>query len=248
MEKNQTSCPKAVCQKIFRAITFSPAFSTIRRISSPAKSYGNPPLPNSDSPRRSLDIKTKLTSPQRSKPRGKEGSEVPIKFDYTTRLPTPPIEKPKPIITLNGSNQTNGQVPPAWMAQQAKALSTDMVQSGKPIVSSNGQQADNKSKPKADMSNRKIQVQIERHQANKEESKKPIQHYDDTFSAYINQTKKRIMSHYQDNGENSPKVVGHGQGHGGIGKDHHFSNYIDQTKRKIRTTSSLKDWSESFFK
>ncbi|XWS31621.1 hypothetical protein CRYUN_Cryun23aG0092100 [Craigia yunnanensis] len=250
MEKNQTSCPRLLCEKIYRAITLGPAFSTIHRISirkqtlSPAKHARNPSLPKSDTPM----IKTKLTSPQRPKPTGKEGSEVPIKFDYTTRLPTPPTEKPKPITALNGSTQTNGQVPLACMAQQAKApkLSTDMVQSGKPIVPGNGQQAQNKSKPKTEKSNGQIQVQIERHQANKEEGRKPTQHYDDTFSAYIYQTKKRIMSNDQDYGENSPKVVGHG--HGGIGKDHHFSDYIDQAKRKIRTTSSIKDRSEYFIK
>ena len=252
MEKNQTSYPKAVCEKIFRAITFGPAFSTIRRISSrrqtpsPAKYAGNPSLPNSDPPIRPLDIKTKLTSPQRPKPTSEDGSVVPIKFDYTTRFPNPPTEKPKPTA-LNSSTQNNGQLPLAWMAQQTKPPkpSKDMVQSGKPIVSGNGQQAQNKSKrtkPKAEKSNGQIQVQIERHQANKEEGKKPTQHYDDTFSAYIYQTKERIMSHDQDYGENSPKVVGHG--HGGISKDHHFSDYIDQTKRKIRTTSSIKDRSE----
>ncbi|XWS46775.1 hypothetical protein CRYUN_Cryun14cG0097100 [Craigia yunnanensis] len=236
MEKNQTNCPKAVCEKIFRAITFGPAFSTIRRISSrqqtpsPTKYARNPSLPNSDPPIRPLDIKTKQTSPQRPKPTSEDGSEVLIKFDYTTRFPSPPTEKPKPTA-LNGSTQNNGQVPLAW---------TDMVQSGKPIVPGNGQQAEK--------SSGQIQVQIERHQANKEEGKKPTQHYEDTFSAYIYQTKKRIMSHDQDSGENSPKLVGHshGHGHGGIGKDYHFSDYIDQTKTTIRTTSSIKDRSESF--
>ncbi|XVF32638.1 hypothetical protein REPUB_Repub17cG0099600 [Reevesia pubescens] len=202
MEKNQTSCPKAVCEKIFRTFTFGPAFSTIRRISSrqktsssPAKHARNPSLPNSDPPRRPLDIKTKMTSSQGPKPTSKEGSEVPIKFDYTTQLPTSPTVKPKPIT------------------------STDMVQSGKPIVgvAGNGQHAQNyKSKPKAEKSNGQMQVQIE-----------GTQHYDDTFSAFIYQTRKRIMSPDEDYGENSSKVAG--QGHGGIGKDHHFSDYINQT-------------------
>ncbi|XVE77738.1 hypothetical protein DITRI_Ditri13aG0086700 [Diplodiscus trichospermus] len=257
MEKNQTTYPKAVCEKIFRAITFVPAFTTIRRISnrqqtpsSPAKYARNPSLPTSDHPTTApLDVKTKLTSPQRPKPpASKEGSEVPINFDYTTRLPAPPTDqKPKPTA-LNGSTQSNigQQLPLAQMAQHPKTPkpSTDMVRSGKPIVSGNGQQAPNKSKPLAEKSNGPIE-----HQANKEGAKKPTPHYDERFSRYIDQTKKK-MSHDQESAENPPKLVGnsHGRGHGGIAKDHHFSDYIDQTKRKIRTTSSIKDRSDSFFK
>ncbi|WRX07725.1 hypothetical protein QQP08_000212 [Theobroma cacao] len=274
MEKNQTTCPKAVCEKIFKAITFAPAFSTIRRISSrrhtpsPVKHPRNPSLPNSDPPIRPLDIKPKLTSPQRPKPTSAEGSEVPINFDYTTRSPTPPTESPKPIA-LNGSIQNiNGQVPHACTAQQAKAPkpSTDMVQSGKPTVPGNGQQvsgvasrtepgtsvlsAESKPKHKSENSKGQIQVQIERRQANREEEGKKPTHYDDTFTAYISRAKKRITSHDQEYGENSSKVLGHNHGHGhrGTGKDHHFSDYIDRTKRTIRTTSSIKDKSESFFK
>lgn len=103
-----------------------------------------------------------------------------------------------------------------------------MVQSGKPIVSAGKSNKDNA-------------------------AEKSKQHnYGDKFSAYIHRTRKRIMSHDdQDHNEDKgPKVDGHGHGHGhgGIGKDHYFSDYIDKTKRKIRTTSSIKDWSESFFK
>ncbi|XVF72483.1 hypothetical protein PTKIN_Ptkin12aG0124700 [Pterospermum kingtungense] len=202
MDKNHqtSSCPKAVCEKIFRAITFGP----IRRISShqqtpsPVKYVPNPTVPNADPP----IIKTKLTSPvQPLKPTSKEGSEIPIKFDYTS------------------TRRSNPQ-PTGHLVQSA----------GMRIVPG-------KSKPNyAERSGGKSQDQ----------GKRAKQQYGDTFSEYINRTRKRIMSHDQDNVENGPKVVRHD--HGVIGKDHHFSDYIDKTKRKIRTTSSIKDRSESFFK
>lgn len=170
-QKNRSSCPKAVCEKIFKAITFGPAaFTTIRRISTrqqqtPSKYAPNPSLPNSDPP----PIKTKTTSKE-------SGSEIPIRFDYTATRP-----KPKPTA-LNGTfTQNNSQVPLDRMAQQAKTTKpcSDMVQ-----------QAQIKSNPKAEKSNVEIiQVQTERHQA------KPTKSYDDRFSAYIIQTRKRIMSH-----------------------------------------------------
>ncbi|OMO77785.1 E3 Ubiquitin ligase [Corchorus capsularis] len=224
--------------------------STIRRISSrqptpnssPAKLHAprnNPSFPSNSvsSPIRTLDhTKPKVTTLQR--PKHKQGSElVPIKFDYTTTSP-------------NGSSQA----PLARMAHQAKTAkppSTGMVQPGKPtsgVASRIGPDQNSGQSASSKGNNGQIQVQFERNQANnKEESagKKPT-HYDDTFTAFIHRTKKR-MSHDQEHGENnSAKGDGnHGHGHH---KDHHFSDFIDKTKRKIRTTSSLKDRSESFFK
>ncbi|KAK8481164.1 hypothetical protein V6N13_079506 [Hibiscus sabdariffa] len=201
MEKNQTSCPKLVCEKIFRAITFTPAFTTIRRISNRQQTPSSAAVKHTRNP----------------------PSEVPIKFDYTTgRLPKPKTTSP------NGSTYTNGSQAVPLMAQQAKTQ--------KPIVSGNGQQAG---------SNR-----LKQHQAKKEEAcRKPTQqqHYDARFDAFIYQTREKLMSDdHQDNGGNSQKVVGHG--HATVRKDHHFSDFINQTKRKIRSTLSMKDRSESFFK
>ncbi|GMI73840.1 hypothetical protein HRI_001053300 [Hibiscus trionum] len=206
MEKNQTSCPRLVCEKIFRAITLSPAFTTIRRVSNrqqtpssaAAKHTRNPP------------------------------SEVPIKFDYSTgRLPNPsPTEKPKPkTISLNGSTYTNGTASVPLVAQQAKTP--------KPIVPGYVQPAGSS--------------KLKQHQGKKEEAcKKPTQqHYDAKFDAFIYQTREKLRSDdHQDNGGNSQNVVGHG--HATVRKDHHFSDFINQTKRKIRSTLSLKDRSESF--
>ncbi|KAL4385195.1 hypothetical protein GQ457_15G022440 [Hibiscus cannabinus] len=169
MEKNQTSCPKVVCEKIFRAITSAPAFTTIRRISNrqqtpssaAAKHTRNPP------------------------------SEVPINFDYATvHLPDP--------------------------------------------VSDNGQQAGSK---------------LKQHQGKKvEDGKKPTQqHYDAKFDAFIHQTREKIMSDdRRGNGANSRKVVGHGHGHESVRKDNHFSDFIKQTRRKIKSTLTMKDRNESF--
>ncbi|GMJ01119.1 hypothetical protein HRI_003781100 [Hibiscus trionum] len=203
MEKNQTSCPKVVCEKIFRAITLAPAFTTIRRISNrrqtpssaAAKHTRNPP------------------------------SEVPIKFDYAT---------------ANGSTSTytNGTQAVPLMAQQAKTPkpSTDMAQSwkGNPIVSDNGQQAG---------------IKLKQHQGKKVEAgRKPTQqHYDAKFDAFIHQTREKIISDdSRENGGDSRKVVGQGHGHVSVRKDHHFSDFIKQTKRKIKSTLSMKDRSEPF--
>lgn len=175
MEKNQSSCPKVVFEKIFRAITLGPAFTTIRRISNRRQTAPSLPHP--------------------PKPSSKQGSEVPIKFDYTT---APPTQKPKPVVSAGNGHQVGGS----------------------------------KLKPSVEMGNGKSQVQ----------------NHDDIFAKFIIETRRKITSPEADNGGNSPKVGGHGHGHGSGRKDHHFSDYIKQTRRKIKSTLSSKDRSESFFK
>ncbi|KAB2069140.1 hypothetical protein ERO13_A08G070100v2 [Gossypium hirsutum] len=179
MEKNQSSCPKVVFEKIFRSITLGPAFTTIRRISN----------------RQQTPSSTARNSPQPPKPSSKQGSEVPIKFDYTT---APPTEKPKPVVSAGNAHQLGGS----------------------------------KLKPSVAKGNGKSQVQ----------------NHDDIFAKFIHETRRKITSPEPDNGEISQKVGGHGHGHGSGRKDHQFSDYIKQTKRKIKSTLSSKDRSESFFK
>ncbi|XVE73192.1 hypothetical protein DITRI_Ditri11bG0097600 [Diplodiscus trichospermus] len=169
MENNKTSCPEDVCEKIFRAVTFGPAFTTIRRLSSRQPTPS--PLKHADAANPCVHTPTI----------SKEGAQVPIKFDYTTRLTTPPTEKQKPTTTQNGATQTNGQVPPK--------RSTDMVH-----------QPQNNPKHKAEASDGHIQVEYERHTANKEEGKKPTQHHDD-FSEFIHKIRERIMLNDEDHGE-----------------------------------------------
>ncbi|KAK8635948.1 hypothetical protein V6N13_004659 [Hibiscus sabdariffa] len=197
MEKNQTSCPKVVCEKIFRAITSAPAFTAIRRISNRQQTPSSAAAKHTRNPT----------------------SEVPIKFNYAT------VHLPNPSST--------GKTKP-----EKTKPSTDMVQSwkGKPIVSDNGQQAGSK---------------LKQHQGKKVEGgKKPTQqHYDIKFDAFIHQTREKIMSDdRRDNGGDSRKVVGYGHGHGNesVHKDNHFSDFIKQTRRKIKSTLTIKDRNESF--
>uniref|UniRef100_A0A6N2MCA7 Uncharacterized protein n=1 Tax=Salix viminalis TaxID=40686 RepID=A0A6N2MCA7_SALVM len=91
MEKNSNSnsnsrcCPKVVCGKIYKAVTVSPAFKAIRRISSRPQD----PSPTSRAP----------NSPPPPPPPQKQQKTVPVNYDFSSQS-IPANGKSKPATPL----------------------------------------------------------------------------------------------------------------------------------------------------
>ncbi|KAF9665882.1 hypothetical protein SADUNF_Sadunf16G0171100 [Salix dunnii] len=231
MEGNSSSCPKDMCEKIYRAVTVSPAFQAIRRVStrpqdpSPAR-----PSPDSSQPpprsKKIVDIQSQTCSPKRHRKsaedakshdtlRNREAAEmVPVNFDFSSqdvaangksKLATTPL----PSIPKN--TQVASSVEP-----EAKASSMVVLQSP-----SQGNKANN---PK---------VEAPQHEKLEEGNNKPGMHIEDRFTEYINRTKLKI--------KRTLSNAGHENQHGSSGEDK-FTDYINRAKIKLRTTSSIGDW------
>ncbi|KAJ6680270.1 hypothetical protein OIU79_019890 [Salix purpurea] len=118
MEKNSNSnrnsnsscCPKVVCGKIYKAVTVSPAFKAIRRISSrpqdpspTSRAPNYPPPPPPPRSKKIIDIQPQTYSPKTKRhgtPRDREAAEtVPVNYDFSSQS-IPENGKSKPATPL----------------------------------------------------------------------------------------------------------------------------------------------------
>ncbi|KAB5520643.1 hypothetical protein DKX38_024962 [Salix brachista] len=230
MEGNSSSsCPKDICEKIYKAVTVSPAFQAIRRVSSRPQdpSPARPSPDSSQPPPRSK----KIYSPEKHR-KSAEGAKshdtlrnrgaaemVPVNFDFSSQgvpangksnLPTTPL----PSIPKNTQVASS-------MEPEAKPSSMAVLQSP-----SQGNKANS---PK---------VESPQHKKFEEGNSKPGKHIEDRFTEYINRTKLKI--------KRTLSNAGHEKEHASSGEDK-FTDYINRAKVKLRTTSSIGDYLKSIW-
>ncbi|CAK7348192.1 unnamed protein product [Dovyalis caffra] len=222
---NSNSCPKVVCEKIYKAVTVSPAFQAIRRISSrPRDPRSARPAPNSSPPpplsKTVIDIQSQTYSPKKHRKDAKSHATprngaatvmVPVNFDYSSQS-IPANGKSKsaaPLPSIPKNTQVASRIEP-----EAKTSSMAVVQSPIP-----GNKANN---PK---------FESPQHIKLEEGNHKPGMHIEDRFTDYINRAKIKIRT---------VSNAGHEKqhAHAGSGKDK-FTDYINRAKVKLRTTSSI---------
>ncbi|KAJ6319731.1 hypothetical protein OIU78_015193 [Salix suchowensis] len=107
---NSSCCPKVVCGKIYKAVTVSPAFKAIRRISSrpqdpspTSRAPNSPPPPPPPRSKKIIDIQPQTYSAKTKRhgtPRDREAAEtVPVNYDFSSQS-IPANGKSKPATPL----------------------------------------------------------------------------------------------------------------------------------------------------
>lgn len=228
---NSNSCPKVVYEKIYKAVTVSPAFQAIRRISSrPRDPRPDSPAPNSSPPpppppplsKKIIDNQLQTNSPKKHRksaesakrhdtPRNREAAEtVPVNFDFQSQS-----------IPANGkSNPTTPHPPiPKTTRVASRVIEPEAKTSSMAVVRSPSQ------------GNKANHPELETPQHNKVEegNDKRGMHIEDSFSDYIKRARIKMRTFSN---------AGHEKQHANPEKDK-FTDYINSAKVKLRTTSSV---------
>uniref|UniRef100_A0A6M2F1Z6 Uncharacterized protein n=1 Tax=Populus davidiana TaxID=266767 RepID=A0A6M2F1Z6_9ROSI len=228
MERNSNSCPKVVYEKIYKAVTVSPAFQAIRRISSrPRDPRPDSPAPNSSPPpppppplsKKIIDNQPQTTnSPKKHRksaesakrhdtPRNREAAEtVPVNFDFQSQS-----------IPENGKSNPTTPHPP--IPKTTRVASRVVEPEAKTFVESPSQ------------GNKANHPKLETPQHNKVEegNDKRGMHIEDRFTDYIKRARIKMRTFSN---------AGHEKQHANPEKDK-FTDYINSAKAKLRTTSSI---------
>lgn len=225
---NSNSCPKVVYEKIYKAVTVSPAFQAIRRISSrPRDPRPDSPAPNSSPPppplsKKIIDNQLQTNSPKKHRksaesakkhdtPRNREAAEtVPVNFDFQSQS-----------IPANGkSNPTTPHPPiPKTTRVASRVVEPEAKTSSMAVVQSPSQ------------GNKANHPELETTPHNKVEegNDKRGMHIEDRFTDYIKRARIKMRTFSN---------AGHEKQHANPGKDK-FTDYINTAKVKLRTTSSI---------
>ncbi|KAG5254047.1 E3 ubiquitin-protein ligase [Salix suchowensis] len=229
MEGNSSSsCPKDMCEKIYKAVTVSPAFQAIRRVSSrPQDPSPARPSPDSSQPpprsKKIIDIQSQTYSPQKHR-KSAEGAKshdtlrnrgaaemVPVNFDFSSQG-----------VPANGKSKL--PTAPLPSIPQSTQVASSMEPEAKPssmAVLPSPSQGNKANSPK---------VESPQHKKFEEGNSKPGKHIEDRFTEYINRTKLKI--------KRTLSNAGHDEEHASSGEDK-FTDYINRAKVKLRTTSSI---------
>ncbi|KAG6736162.1 hypothetical protein POTOM_061113 [Populus tomentosa] len=229
MERNSNSCPKAVYEKIYKAVTVSPAFQAIRRISSrPGDPRPDSPAPNSSPPpppplsEKIIDNQPQTNPPKKHRksaesakrhdtPRNREAAEtVPVNFDFQSQS-----------IPANGkSNPTTPHPPiPKTTRVASRVIEPEAKTSSMAVVQSPSQ------------GNKANHPELETTQHNKVEegNDKRGMHIEDRFTDYIKRARIKMRTFSN---------AGHEKQHANPEKEK-FTDYINRAKVKLRSTSSV---------
>lgn len=227
---NSNSCPKVVYEKIYKAVTVSPAFQAIRRISSrPRDPRPDSPAPNSSPPppppplsKKIIDNQPQTYSPKKHRksaesakrhdtPRNREAAEtVPVNFDFQSQS-----------IPANGKSKSTTPHPPIPKTTQvaSRVIEPEAKTSSMAIVQSPSQ-GNKASHPK---------LESPQHNKLEEGNDKRGMHIEDRFTDYIKRARIKIRT---------LSNAGHEKQHASPGQDK-FTDYINRAKVKLRTTSSI---------
>lgn len=231
-----TADSSGVCEKLFSAITASPAFQTIRRLSSPARDRSPLADRNHAAGKKIIDIQSKPQQPNKSVNRV---IQVPIKFEKTEVLQpaSTPNENGGKLLTSHKA-AAKIEPEPAEVARK-KVISIEHITHGQ-----GGKKEKQKSKSESSLVkgaagkgqhiNAAMEVEKAQQVQVKNEGKKHAGGVDinDKFSKYITQAKIKIRTMSSKKIQNSDN-----EGNDG-GKDVHFSNFIDRTKNKFKSSTS----------
>lgn len=227
---NSNSCPKVVYEKIYKAVTVSPAFQAIRRISSrPQDPRPDSPAPNSSPPppppplsKKIIDNQPQTYSPKKHRksaesakrhdtPRNREAAEtVPVNFDFQSQS-----------VPANGKSKSTTPHPPIPKTTQvaSRVIEPEAKTSSMAVVQSPSQ---------GNMANHP-KLESPQHNKLEEGNDKRGMHIEDRFTDYIKRARIKIRT---------LSNAGHEKQHASPGQDK-FTDYINRAKVKLRTTSSI---------
>jgi hypothetical protein len=221
-----------VYEKLYKAVTVSPAFQAIRRISSrPRDPRPDSPAPNSSPPppppppplsKKIIDNQPQTYSPKKHRksaesakrhdtPRNREAAEtVPVNFDFQSQS-----------IPANGKSKSTTPHPPIPKTTQvaSRVIEPEAKTSSMAVVQSPSQ-GNKASHPK---------LESPQHNKLEEGNDKRGMHIEDRFTDYIKRARIKIRT---------LSNAGHEKQHASPGQDK-FTDYINRAKVKLRTTSSI---------